>query len=92
MVERRSPKPEVAGSIPVAPAIKIVSSMGILRSIFKFYQQVKQEVGKVTWPVKNELVSSSLIVISVVVVFSLVCLGIDFFINTIIQMLLNIGK
>jgi len=66
--------------------------MNILGKIFKFYQQVKHEVTKISWPTKNELLSSSLIVIAVVSVFSVICLGVDFLINSTIQLLLSIGK
>ena len=59
MVERRSPKPEVGGSIPSAPAKK-----GILKMInpLKFIQGVKQEAFKVTWPTRKEVAIGSLMV------------------------------
>ena len=52
MVERRSPKPEVGGSIPSAPAKKELKKMF---NPFKFVQGVKQEAFKVTWPSKKEV-------------------------------------
>ncbi|MDX1924775.1 MAG: preprotein translocase subunit SecE [Rickettsiaceae bacterium] len=66
--------------------------MNILNGINKFYDQVKQEIKKVTWPSKQELIYSSLMVISVVTVFSFVVLFIDYIINMVIQFLLRIGK
>ena len=50
MVERRSPKPEVGGSIPSAPARKEFKKMF---NPLKFVQGVKQEAFKVTWPTKK---------------------------------------
>ena len=47
MVERRSPKPEVGGSIPSAPAKKI------MKNPLKFLQEVKQEAFRITWPTKK---------------------------------------
>jgi preprotein translocase subunit SecE len=66
--------------------------MGKIGNVFRFYDQVKQEVGKITWPKKSELVNSTLMVMAVVVIFSLICLGVDYCINSIIQFLLKIGK
>ena len=51
MVERRSPKPEVGGSIPSAPAKKLIN---IMKNPLKFIQEVKQEAFKVTWPTSKE--------------------------------------
>ena len=57
MVERRSPKPEVGGSIPSAPARK-----QIMKNPLKFFQEVKQEAFRVTWPTKKDTVTGSLMV------------------------------
>ena len=58
MVERRSPKPEVGGSIPSAPAKKIKTMINPL----KFIQSVKQEAFKVTWPKSKDVLVGSLMV------------------------------
>jgi len=60
--------------------------------VFKFYEQVKQEAGKVVWPQKKELTTSTLIVMVAVLVFSVIFLILDYSIHNIVQMLLNIGK
>ena len=52
MVEHRSPKPEVGGSIPSAPAKNELKKMF---NPFKFVQGVKQEAFRVTWPSKKEV-------------------------------------
>ena len=57
MVERRSPKPEVGGSIPSAPA-----KIKIMKNPLKFLQEVKQEAFRVTWPTKKDTVTGSLMV------------------------------
>ena len=59
MVERRSPKPEVGGSIPSAPAKIRVEKM---INPFKFLQGVKQEAFKVTWPTAREVLLGSAMV------------------------------
>ncbi len=60
--------------------------------IFKFYEQVIQEVRKVNWPNKKELISSTSVVLVAVFVSSLVFLFLDYGIHTIVQILLSIGK
>ena len=70
MVERRSPKPEVGGSIPSAPAkmknIKMINPL-------KFIQGVKQEAFKVTWTTRKEVLIGS------VMVFALASIAAIFF-------------
>ena len=58
MVERRSPKPEVGGSIPSAPAKK----RKLMRNPLRFLQEVKQEAFKITWPTKKDTVTGALMV------------------------------
>ena len=58
MVERRSPKPEVGGSIPSAPA----KNRKLMRNPLRFLQEVKQEAFKITWPTKKDTVTGSLMV------------------------------
>jgi preprotein translocase subunit SecE len=60
--------------------------------IYKFYEQVRQEAYKVTWPNKKELITSTGVVIGAVFIFSIICLVLDYGIHSIIQILLNIGK
>ena len=59
MVERRSPKPEVGGSIPSAPAKKRIEKM---INPFKFIQSVKQEAFRVTWPTWKDVMLGTLMV------------------------------
>lgn len=92
MVERRSPKPEVAGSIPVAPAKNAIFIMIKKTKAYKFLEQVKQEAQKVVWPQKKELITSVLIVIVVVFLFGVSCMVLDYGIHSVIKFLLNLGK
>ncbi|MGI4775459.1 MAG: preprotein translocase subunit SecE [Janthinobacterium lividum] len=59
---------------------------------YKFYEQVKQEACKVSWPKKKELTTSTAIVLATVLVFSIIFLVLDYSIHNIIQFLLTIGK
>ena len=58
MVEYGSPKPGVVGSSPTAPAKKELKMMNPLR----FIQSVKQEVFKVTWPTRKDVVLGAFMV------------------------------
>lgn len=60
--------------------------------VYKFYEQVKQEVYKIVWLGKKELITSTLIVEVAVFIFSIICLVLDYGIHSIMQVLLNIGK
>lgn len=60
--------------------------------IYKFFEQVKQEVRKVVWPQKKELWTSVLVVIIAVTICSMISLLLDYAIHNIIQFLLNLGK
>ena len=74
MVERRSPKPEVGGSIPSAPAKKVIKKM---INPLRFIQGVKQEMFKVTWPTKREVLIGSLMVFVLATLASLFFLLLD---------------
>ena len=82
MVERRSPKPEVGGSIPSAPA----NERKAMRNPLRFLQEVKQEAFKITWPSKKDTVTGSLMV------FGLATLAAVFFLllDQILRFLLNL--
>ncbi len=57
--------------------------------INKFYREVRAEVQKISWPSKNELTSSMLLVVISVVIVSLFCLLVDFCAYKIIQFILK---
>ncbi|MBM3466951.1 MAG: preprotein translocase subunit SecE [Rickettsiaceae bacterium] len=60
--------------------------------IYKFFDQVRQEAKKVVWPERKELVTSVVVVIIAVFLFSLASLILDYGIHNIIKFFLNIGK
>ena len=89
MVERRSPKPEVGGSIPSAPAKKKENES--MRNPLKFFQEVKQEAFKVTWPTGKETVQGTIMVAIMAIIASLFFLLIDQFYKFFLDIILNIG-
>jgi len=60
--------------------------------LYKFFDQVRQEAKKVIWPERKELLTSVLIVIITVCLFSLFSLFLDYCIHNAVIFLLNIGK
>ena len=89
MVERRSPKPEVGGSIPSAPAIKIKKMF--MKNPIKFLQEVKQEAFKVTWPTGKETIQGTLMVAAMAIIASIFFLLLDQFFQFILGLILKIG-
>jgi preprotein translocase subunit SecE len=56
----------------------------------KFLQEVRQEVGKVTWPTRNETFISTLMVLGMVALASIFFLLADQIISWLIQAVLSI--
>ena len=88
MVERRSPKPEVGGSIPSAPASKVEI---IMKNPLKFIQEVKQEAFKVTWPTGKETIQGSLMVVAMAIVASLFFLLLDQVLQFLLELILKMS-
>ena len=88
MVERRSPKPEVGGSIPSAPAKKKFVNM---KNPLKFIQEVKQEAFKVTWPTGKETIQGSLMVVGMAIVASLFFLLLDQVLKFFLELILKVS-
>ena len=86
MVERRSPKPEVGGSIPSAPAKK-----QIMKNPLKFIQDVKQEAFKVTWPTGKEVIQGSLMVVAMAIVAAIFFLLLDQVLQFFLEMVLKVN-
>ena len=87
MVERRSPKPEVGGSIPSAPAKK----RKIMKNPLKFIQEVKQEAFKVTWPTGKETMQGTLMVVAMAIVASIFFLLLDQFLKFFLELVLKVS-
>ena len=81
MVERRSPKPEVVGSSPSAPAKK-----KNMKNPLKFIQEVKQETFRVTWPTKKDTMMGALMVFALASIAAIFFL----FLDQILRFLLNL--
>ena len=89
MVERRSPKPEVGGSIPFAPAINLKKND--MRNPLKFIQEVKQEAFKVTWPTAKETVQGALMVFAMAVLASIFFLLLDQILKFFLELVLRVS-
>ena len=89
MVERRSPKPEVGGSIPSAPAKK--ETLNVMKNPLKFIQEVKQEAFKVTWPTGKETVQGALMVFAMAVIASLFFLLLDQILKFFLELILQVS-
>ena len=86
MVERRSPKPEVGGSIPSAPAKKY-----IMKNPLKFIQEVKQEAFKVSWPTRKETIQGSLMVVAMAIVAAIFFLLLDQILKFFLELVLKVS-
>ena len=87
MVERRSPKPEVAGSMPATPAKTIKKNMKFNPA--KYLREVRQEVSKVTWPSKRETFTSAGIVLVVISIAAIILMLLDQFFSFIVRIVLG---
>ena len=85
MVERRSPKPEVVGSSPSAPAKRIKNFM---KNPLRFIQEVKQETFRITWPTKKDTMMGALMVFALASIAAIFFLILDqilrFFLNLVL--------
>ena len=90
MVERRSPKPEVGGSIPSAPAnqFKVLKKM---KNPLKFIQEVKQEAFKISWPTKKDTVTGSLMVFGLATLAAVFFLLLDQVLKFLLEILLKVS-
>jgi preprotein translocase subunit SecE len=61
-------------------------------NIVNFFEQVKQEMVKVTWPSKKETIFSTMMVIVMVTISSIFFLLVDMIVHNTIQLLLGIGN
>ena len=89
MVERRSPKPEVAGSIPVAPASLYKFGDSVLTNAVDFIKQIRQEASKVTWSTRKEVITSTILVLVMVLISSIFFLIVDGIIFNLTQLIMG---
>lgn len=68
------------------PEVELMAALNPL----KFLQEVRQEVGKVTWPTRNETLVSTVMVLVMVVIASFFFLAADQLISWLVQLMLSI--
>ena len=56
----------------------------------KFFQEVRQEAGKITWPTRNETLISTVMVLVMVALASIFFLAADQVISWLVQLMLSI--
>ena len=87
MVERRSPKPEVVGSSPSAPA-KLRKSY---EKSFKIYSGSKQETFRITWPTKKDTMMGAVMVFALASIAALFFLILDQILRFLLNLVLTIN-
>ena len=87
MVERRSPKPEVVGSSPSAPAKK----KRVMKNPLKFIQEVKQEAFRITWPTKKDTLMGAVMVFGLATIAALFFLLLDQILKYLLNLILTIN-
>ena len=86
MVERRSPKPEVVGSSPSAPA-----KLKFMKNPVKFIQEVKQETFRITWPTKKDTMMGALMVFGLASIAAIFFLILDQILRFLLNLVLTIN-
>lgn len=61
-------------------------------SPLQFYRQVKQEVKKVTWPTKNEVIKTSIMVMIIVAIASAFFFFVDQILGWVVKLVLGLGE
>jgi preprotein translocase subunit SecE len=93
LVEQRSPKPQVAGSSPVFPAISHLEVKTFLRmENIRLYikESIHELVNNVTWPTWGELISHTKLVLISAVIFALITILMDAIANGILSFIYNL--
>lgn len=62
-----------------------------MANLFQFFQEVRSEAGKVTWPTRRETVITTVLVIIMVVLASLFFLAVDQSFRLAVKLLLSLG-
>ena len=70
MVELRTPNPAAGGSSPSWPAISLAEKevYCMFKKIAEFFEEVKLELKKVVFPTKKEVIGSTWVVITTVLI------------------------
>jgi preprotein translocase subunit SecE len=90
MVERRSPKPDVEGSSPSWP-VKIFPKGAGMKKIIQFFRDSYGEMRKVVWPSRDDVISSTKVVVISTIIVSLILSLFDLIIYDGLQFIFRIG-
>ncbi len=58
----------------------------------KFIREVRQEIGKVTWPTRKETMVSTAMVLILALIAAIFFLAVDAFFGTVISWILGLGQ
>jgi preprotein translocase subunit SecE len=84
LAEQRSPKPQVGGSSPSWRA-SLLNRASMKDKIVGFFNDVVKEMKKVTWPTKEELKESTVIVVVVCLIIAAFTYVIDMAISQLLK-------
>ena len=92
MVERRTPNPGVGGSNPSWPAIlqkKSGEEIEVFNKIKLFFKEVKNELKKVIFPSRDEVIDSTKVVVVLVLIIAIFLGGIDLLLSKLVGMVVR---
>ena len=75
----RTPNPGVGGSSPSRPARKRSGDM--VKKISNYFSEVRQELSKVSWPSREELYGSVVVVVVLCLILSIFVYSVDLGLN-----------
>ncbi|MDI6892656.1 MAG: preprotein translocase subunit SecE [Actinomycetota bacterium] len=64
----------------------MVEKKSLLTRLSQYLREVRRELKKVTWPSKQEIVASTIVVLIVVIFFALFIGGLDFFFAQVLRL------
>ena len=70
---------------------RVAQKRGSMKKVLKFFNDVRQELSKVTWLSRKEALTSTVMVVVVVGIFSLVFAAADYIIYHAVRFLVNLG-
>jgi preprotein translocase subunit SecE len=59
---------------------------------FRFFQQVRNETSKVTWPTRRETVITSMMVFMFVILAAIFFMAVDFVLTQVVTLILGVGR
>ena len=80
----RSPKPGIGGSSPSRPA-RFDKGFKMIQKVTKYFSEVSQELSKVSWPTRQELYGSTMVVIVLCVLISVFIFSVDSVLNRLLE-------